>query len=219
MAAPVISVREGGQSIDSIARELAALPQHVEAARVRALRKTQTWFKNRVKKQLAGKLRVPQKSIADRFYVSRVRPGDDEARVWIGGWHLDPISVGKPRQIGNRTYRGKKARSMLGGVAVGNRSFYRGAFLASIYSASERIWIRLKSKWYSSSLYPTKYRPGDRFDDPSLKHRFPVVRAAIPIDGELEKLWELNADEAESEFYKKFRQELNYELNVKGRNR
>ena len=165
---------------------------------------------------MATKLGIPQKSVADRFYLSPVRKGDMEAKVWIGGWSLDPYSVGNPRQIGTRTYRGKKARSMLGGVSIGRGRFYRGAFIGNVYGGRNRVWIRLHSKHYSPDLYPTNKRPGDR-GMAGRGNRFPVIRAAIPIDAEIERIYSRNNSVAEDEFKKKFAQELNYEINVKGR--
>lgn len=212
----MIEVTTKGDSIESIIKEMMALPRHVEAARPRALRAARKTLRTRIKRQLASRLRIPQKSFADRFYLPIVPKGAEEAKLWVGGWAISPFSVGKPKQIGTRVYRGKKARSMLGGVSVGNYSFYRGAFLGSVYSAKEQIWIRLRSKWYNRDLYPTMYRAGDRFSDPNLKHRFPVVRASIPIEKHLKDIWKMNGDEAGAELLKKFRQELNYEVNVKG---
>lgn len=211
-----IDVELRGASFDEIAHQFGALPNQVKSARSRALRKTQTWFKTRVKRDLAKAIRVPQRSVADRFYTSRVRQSDAEAKIWAGAWNLDVVASGTPRQIGARSFKGKKARSQLAGVKIGNRRFYRGAFVGSPYGGRDKVWIRLSSRWYSRALYPSNHRAGDRFGQSGARGRFPVVRAAIPIDGELEALFDRYGDGAEAEFFKRFSQELNYEINVKG---
>lgn len=212
-----VGIELRGATFDQIVHQFAAMPDQVRRARARALRKTQTWFKTRVRRELAKKARVPVKSVADRFYTSMVRPKDAEAKIWAGAWNLDAAGTGKPRQVGGRSFKGKKARTQLAGVKVGNRRFYRGAWIGSPYGGREKVWIRLSSSWFSRGLYPTEYRAGSRFGDSGLRGRFPVVRAAIPIEEELERLFDQYGDQAETEFFKRFSQELNYELNVKGR--
>lgn len=46
--------------------------------------------------------------------------------------------------------------------------------------------------------------------------RFPVVRAAVPIDGVLEKVIKRDGPEIEAKFMDNFQRELNYEINFKG---
>ncbi len=200
-----MSILDIEQEMDKLQREFHALPEQVDAAVASSLRKTGTWLKNRIKRDVAKKHRIPQKSIADRFYVSKVPYGGDQVRVWVGTWAIDPFSIGTPVQTAT-------------GVNVRRGHNYRGAFLAKIYSGREKVWIRLRSKHYSAELYPTTHRAGNRgaLTDPSLKHRFPVVRAAIPIDDDVERIAELYESEIDAEFIKKFRQELNYQTRVKG---
>lgn len=97
---------------------------------------------------------------------------------------------------------------------MGQRSF-PGAFLGKIYSGTEKVWIRLGSRHYSPDLYPTKYRPGDRGVS-ELRGRFPVVRAAVPIDGIMQDLVDTLGDDYAKEFETIFVRELNYETQVKG---
>ncbi len=193
-----------GHELDRLQREFHALPEQVELARASALRKTAAWLRTRIKREVAKAHRVPQKSIADRFFISRVPRGGERVTLWIGTWNIDPFSVGTPAQT--RT-----------GVKVGRRS-YRGAFLARIYTAREKVWIRLRSKHYDPDRYPTMHRSGNRgaLTDPRYKYRFPVVRAAIEISDDVERFAEKYQDEIDSEFVKKMRQELNYQTRVKG---
>jgi hypothetical protein len=80
------------------------------------------------------------------------------------------------------------------------------------------VWIRLRSKHYSPELYPTKRRPGDRgLGDQGLRGRFPVVRAAVPIDEVLERVVDRDGDAISEEFLKVLTQELNYYTNIRGK--
>lgn len=177
-----------------------ATEQQIETARASALRKMRKRIETQIKRRAAKKLRIPQKAIADRFFSDKVEPGDDELKVWIGTWAVSPFSLGSPAQ----TARGVKA---------GRRS-YQGAFLGEVYTSETKVWIRLRSPHYSPELYPTRTRPGDR--GMSRGGRFPVVRAAVPIDAVIGEIVTNEGDEIAAEFEKVFLQELNYQVNVKG---
>lgn len=190
--------------IDALSRGLVAMPRQLQFARARALRKTGGWVRNEVKKLAAKQLRIPQKSIADRFYLTRIKPTDDVAKLWIGTWNVSPYALGKPVQSGF-------------GVRVNKRS-YRGAFLGKVYNAQEKIWIRKRSKHYDPELYPVvRKRSAGAGVPPELRHRFPVVRAAIPIDAALDLVIKRNWQEIETRFRKTLVQEINYEVNVRGK--
>lgn len=184
-----------------------ATDQQLRAAITSALRKMETRVETRIKRRAAKTLRIPQRSLENRFFSKSIQPGDSELKVWIGTWHLSPFAIGSPR-----TY-GTPCRS--GGVKVGGRT-YPGAFLAKIYTVEEKVWIRLSSKHYSPELYPTKYRPGDRGLGGD-KSRFPVVRAAVPIDDVMRDVIEQEGPQILQEFDKVFLAELNYQVNVKGK--
>lgn len=178
-----------------------ATEQQIGKAQTSALRKIRKRIETRIKQAAAKKLRIPQKAIADRFFSSRVEPGDEDVNVWVGTWAVSPFSIGTPKQT-------------VTGVKSGRR-FYPGAFIASIYTAQEKVWIRLHSTHYSPELYPTKRRPGDRgLGD--YRGRFPVVRAAVPIDGVISEVIEKEGEAIATEFEKIFSQELNYYANVQG---
>lgn len=178
-----------------------ATEEQIEMARTSALRKMRKRVETMVKRLAAKRLRIPQKAIAGRFFSSNIRPGDDELSVWIGTWAVSPFSIGSPRQTAT-------------GVRVARR-FYPGAFLGLVYSGQEKVWIRLHSKHYSPELYPTQHRPGDRGLGEH-RGRFPVVRAAVPIDTVMSEVLDDHGDEIGAEFEKLYAQELNYYANVKG---
>ncbi|WP_310601441.1 hypothetical protein [Desulfobulbus sp.] len=190
---------------------LFATPRQVMRARASALRKMRQRIETRVKRQAAKELRMPQKAISGRFFSDPVRTGDSVLKVWIG---TDPVS---PFRLGAVGVYGEPGRPF-SGVMVGKRK-YVGAFLASIYTGRQKVWIRLRSKFFSPELYPTKRRPGDRglSDDPRLKHRFPVIRAAVPVDAVFEKVVERDLDAISQDFQKVFAQDLNYFTNVRGK--
>jgi hypothetical protein len=188
-------------AIERAIKLMSANESQVEAARVSALRKFGDRFETRIKREAAKELRIPQKSLEGRFFSNQVAQGDDELRLWIGTWHLSPFAIGSPQQTGS-------------GVRIGRRS-YPGAFLAQIYSGTTKVWIRLHSKHYSPELYPTKQRPGDR-GLAELRGRFPVVRAAVPVDEVIAKVLAKEGEALAGEFVKIFGQELNYQVTVKG---
>jgi len=194
--------------LDQLIERMAATDHQIELARTSALRKMRKRFETRVKGLAAKKLRMPQKALADRFFSEKIDPGDDELRLWVGTWNVSPFSIGSVSVYGTP---GKT-----GGVKAGRRT-YRGAFIGSIYSGEQKVWIRLHSPHYSPELYPTKYRPGDRgLGDTGLRGRFPVVRAAVPIDAIISEVLRTEGDSISQEFVKVFEQELNYYVNVKG---
>lgn len=192
-------------NLEAMAEGLNGTKEQIEAARVRALRKTAAHIRTLVKREVASKERMPQKALGNRFFISRLAKGDDEVSVWIGTQDVSPFAVGKPSQTAT-------------GVRVGKRS-YRGAFLATIYTPREKVWIRLRSPHFSDDLYPVKkqHHAGYRGNlSASQFHRFPVVKAAIPIERTVESVVAKNEDEISTEFLKKFKQELTYEIFVKG---
>ncbi len=188
---------------DALIAGLVAMPRRIKFARARALRKTGIFVRKQIRREAAKALNMPQKAISDRFFLSRIRPDDDTARLYIGTWNVDPRSLGTPAQTALE-------------VQVGRR-FYRGAFLAAIYSGQEKVWIRRKSKYYSAALYPVRKRISPRTGGmpAELRNRFPVIRAAVPIDAVLAKVVRRDEGEISSRFRKVLLQEINYEVNVR----
>ena len=186
-------------ALQRMADAVAATEGQFLKARDSALRKIRQPVRRAVLREVAKEKRVPQKSLEGRVFMSDVR--EDAVRLWFGTWDLSLFEIGSPKQTKT-------------GVTVG-RHRYPGAFKAKIYSPDEQVWIRLHSRHYSPDLYPTRYRPGDRGIGRS-RGRFPVVRAAIPIDGIVERVLERSGETFERRFMEIFAQELNYFVNVKG---
>lgn len=201
----MINIGLDTRQLDEIAKKLAGTEEQICSARTRALRKTAMHVRTLVKKAVASRERIPQKAIASRFIIPRMPKGADEITVWMGTWNVSPFAIGQPTQTRL-------------GVRAGRRS-YRGAFLKKIYTGTEKVWIRLRSPHYSPDLYPTQkqHHAGYRGNlAPGQTGRFPVVKAAIPIDQTVNDVVDKNADAIQAEFLKKFEQELNYEVFFKG---
>lgn len=197
----MITIEVDSSILEEGANLVNATEQQIGDALTSALRKMRKRIETQLKRRAAQKLRMPQKAISDRFFSNAIKPGDDELKVWIGTWAVSPFAIGSPSQ---------NAR----GVKVGRRSF-PGAFLGKIYSGDTKVWIRLHSPYYSPELYPTKKRPGDRGGE-DRPGRFPVVRAAVPIDAVLQEIITKEGDDIAADFQKVLLQELNYQVNVKG---
>lgn len=178
-----------------------ATSTQVYAARTRALIKLRTHVETVLKREAAKKLNLPQRAIGNRFFSNSITAQDDVLRVWFGEWAISPYAIGTPVQNSR-------------GVRVGRRS-YRGAFMGSVYTNQQKVWIRLHSRHFSRDLYPTNYRPGDR-GRAGNRGRFPVVRAAVPVEGVMEEIVEVHEDGFADFFEKTFLRELNYQANVKG---
>ena len=196
----MLKVKIDNDLLDRGSAVVEATNKQVYKARTRALIRLRKHVETALKREAAKQLRIPQKAIADRFFSNAITDVDEVLRVWFGEWNIDPYSIGTPRQ----TVRG---------VRAGRRS-YRGAFLGSVYTPEEKIWIRLRSPHYSPDLYPAGYRPGDR--GMARDNRFPVVRAAVPVDGVMEKVVLELGDSFALFFERTFLSELNYQVNVKG---
>lgn len=205
----MIDVQVDQAAIRDVIRVLGSTPAQVALARASALRKMRTRVETRVKRAAAKELRMPQKALGDRFFSEKIRKGDDVLKVWIGTHPVSPFKIGAVRPYG--------VVGKTGGVKAGRRT-YRGAFLASIYTGQQKVWIRLHSKHFSPDLYPTKHRPGDRgIADAGGRGRFPVVRAAVPIDAVMEAVVERDGEAILQEYESIFMQELNYYTNVRGK--
>ena len=194
-------------AFDQIAGASQATEQQVTQAVTNSLRKLGKHIATIVKRETAKEARVPQKALGRRIYASPVNAGDSKMTVWVGTYAIEAVNVGTP------TVYGVPGKS--GGVKVG-RMRYPGAFIAQIYTADKKVWIRKGSKHFSSDLYPTKRRGGSRLSA-GLSGRFPVVRAAIPVDAIVERVFSENSAEFGGFFSKTFARELNFQVNVKGK--
>lgn len=198
----MIRIEVDDSKIDAEVATFAATVRQADAARLRALRKTAQWLGREIIKEVAKKERMPLLALHGRVFVSRIASGATEAEVFVGTMPVDAARLGRPVQAGS-------------GAKVG-RHAYPGAFVGRIYSGKEKVWIRLGSKHYDPARYPTTKRSGDRFGgDRRLLGRFPVVRAAVPIDGVVDDVVERIGGDVQHRFLTTFRHELNYEVNVK----
>lgn len=197
----MIRIEIDDRDVDRVLDQFHAEAEKVERARTRALRKTGYWFRNQVLREAAKALRIPQRSMKNRFYLSRVGREDEEVTLTIGVLPVPAFRLATPRQ----TPRGTR---------VGRR-FYEGAFVGKVYNNVEKVWIRKGSRHYDPEKYPTIRRAGDRFEDPSLRGRFPVVRAAVPIDEVVEKVATKQKMSIANRYLTLLERELNYEVNVK----
>jgi hypothetical protein len=196
------------RSVEALAAEIGAVGNQIEAARLSALRKMRKRIITKVKRSLAERLQISQKAVADRFFSRYVAPGADELEVWIGTWALSPFSLGLPQRYG--------VPGKTGGVKVSRRT-YRGAFMAKVFSSPrEKVWVRLHSAHYRAELYPGKYyNPGIRSQH-ATTGRFPLVKATIPVNDDVIRTLDQLGDEIAADFEVLLRQELNYQVNVKG---
>lgn len=184
--------------IEQAARGVGAIEPEIRVARARALRKTARWLRREALRYVAAKERIPQKRLARRVFVSRVGNDDDTARVWFGLNPVDAVTIGTPRQTAR-------------GTRVGRR-FYRGAFVARIYTSREKVWIRKSSRYYDPALYPVMRRRHVEFapEGEVRRGRFPVVRAAIDVGEHFEKFLETAEGRVADEFVRRFDQEIRY---------
>jgi hypothetical protein len=205
----MVDVQVDQAAIREVIRQFGSTPGQVDQARASALRKMRKRIETAVKRAAAKGLRLPQKALGGRFFSNAIKKGDDVLKVWIGTYPVSPFDLGAVRLYG--------VPGKTGGVKAGRRT-YRGAFLASIYTARQKVWIRLHSRHYSPELYPTLRRPGDRgLGDQGGRGRFPVVRAAVPIDAVLEQVVDRDGPSILAEFERVFVQELNYYTNIRGK--
>jgi hypothetical protein len=197
---------------------LRATERQISLATTRAIRKTLKWVKTSVKKDIAAKLKVTQKSITSRIKTSDIKNGETSGTLWGGMWRLSPYALGTPRQIGGNTagFGSKRKRSTLGGVSVGSSRFYRGAFIKNIYGDGSDIWIRKNSKHFNPELFPGRH--WGQYDGgyvlKKLRGRFPVVRAQIVMEDTMREVFDRADSDIRAEFNKKLRGELNFAVNV-----
>jgi len=193
------------KGIPGVRRNLLVGGQQVAIARTRAIRDTLKSVRAKIKKDAAAALKVPQKVLTPRMFISKIKNGEAKGKLWAGTWYISPYAVGKPNQ-GKTGVTGIRGRR------------YRGAFLQTIYGSKENIWIRQGSKHFDAALYPGhRGKPRANTLPSELRGRFPVVKAAIPIEEAMGKTFDRNEEEIRQDFYKKLRHEINYALNIEGK--
>lgn len=196
----MISLTVDTDRISDIIDRLPATEKQVIKARKKALSVTEKEFTTRLVRHVSKEAKIPQSGLAGRLFTNNEEDG--ELRIWIGANAIAPGKIGTPQVYG--------VPGFSGGVSAGRRK-WPGAFLADVYgSGREKAFIRMSSKFYSRELYPTKYRPGDR--GMANAGRFPVVRAAIPVDDHIDSFLTKNKGGLSATFIKEFRTALEKEV-------
>ena len=180
-----------------------ALERQIVRARISSFRRTRQHIETTIKKYVAEEERIPRRAMAHRFYAEKISPKDEVLTLWVGANPIDPMKIGKVAAYG---IPGKT-----GGVRVGRRT-YGGAFLAKVYGNKAGIWIRLKSKRYDRDLYPASSRAIERGGG----GRFPVVKPIIRINKHVKQVIASNEAHFAEVFLKNFKQNLHYQVNVRG---
>lgn len=194
------SITVSVHGLEEVSANFLAMPAQIETAKQRALRRTVSWIGNRSRREIGQALDVAatglRKRVTPRFFKH-------SAEVFFG---LGPL----PAHLSG------KASQTQAGVSVRGRQ-YPGAFVSSIYTAEEKVWIRLHSKHYDSDVYPYTPRKMNGAIGSGQRGRFPVVLARIPMDTPAVRgIIKDQADQALPRLKEVFAAELNYETNVKG---
>ncbi|BCL59966.1 hypothetical protein DGMP_06590 [Desulfomarina profundi] len=167
-----------------------------------ALQKTASFAGKKVKRDIATRLKLPQKALENRIHV-RTFKKDGVLRVWIGTEHLFPYSVGVP------SVYGKTRKS--GGVKV-RRLRWPGAFMPKKAFNPGSVWIRMSSAKYTPELYPGKgFTARGKYDDP----RFPIVQAVIEIEDLVEEAFGPLRDEIVQKFETLLSAEIDKQIMMK----
>lgn len=179
---------------------LAATPAQLERAGQRAIKKTMTWVKTRIARELSESAGITQKHLKTRLTVKNRGSGKDKVTVlWLGVEPMLADKAGKGRQT-------KK------GVSLKQRR-YEGAFIRDMYGYDNGIWIRSERNTdnYTTTAKNRKVNPNALPEH--LRGRFPVQHIAIDIEEHAAELFKRLQARIPDEFDKKFAQELNYVLN------
>lgn len=189
------------QGLESVIGRFRAVPGQIAAAKKRALAKTVKSIGASAAKDMAASVGVAQKAIKRRIAT---RTTASTGLVWFGLKRIDAQLAGKASQ----NKRGARA----------GRHDFPGAFVKAIYTAEQKIWIRLASRQYDPEIYPYKKRAVSYGELPAgLSGRFPVVKATLAIDTPATRaVIAAQAKRAQALLAEKLGQELNYEVNVKG---
>jgi hypothetical protein len=188
------------QGLDRAIARVDAMPAQIARAVRRATRKAAKQTEPFVRSGMAGTLETTQRAVKARVSSRMIR---DAGVVWIG---LNPLVP---------THLWKTVSQNKAGVQAGPQ-FFRGAFLASIYSSDRKVWMRRASPHWDAERYP--YKPTGRgFSGEVSRGRFPVVLGRVPLDiPEMHDVVRQAADRAGQILPRILGQELNYEVNVRG---
>jgi len=154
-----------------------ALPGQFQIAAKRSAVKVRNWLITQLRRELATQIKVPVGALRDKF-----KKGAPEGVVVPPGAAvlMIDLSAVEAQKIKNPT----QTKS---GVRVGSH-FFKGAFVAKIYSSETKVWRR---------------------KGPS---RFPVVKMTVPIRADVEHLLEKYEGPMARKFEEYFEHELKYEM-------
>lgn len=130
-----LTVNLDEQALDGVIAQYLALPQQIERASTRAIRKTTSWLASQVSREMAREHNVPLKSILSKGQAySRVRnftktAGDEtQGVVWVGTNPIKAAYLGALRQQKTGARAGKQ--------------FFERAFVATMKSGHRSVWLR-----------------------------------------------------------------------------
>lgn len=187
-------------AMQEMIRQVGATQQQAKNAVKRALRRLQKHIISGNKKDVATRLGVAQKRLAKRYYSSAA--DENGCKIWAGTWAIDALDFGKPRQ--SKT-----------GVRVGRLPEFRGAFAASPWPSKNScgVFIRQSSKHYRPDLYGRSAGSAAR----KRGSRYPLVRVRVPVEDAVIGSFSDSAPEYKEFFLRQLEAELNYQVNVKGK--
>lgn len=180
-----------------IIQQFAATEKQVNRAAVRALKKVAGNIGVQVKKDVAQAAQIPQKALGNRVYAEPVQ-GEPVLRIWFGAYSVPISALGEPKE-------GKAA------VRVGKRRFAR-AFVATMLSGHRAVFMRYSSRYWTPEIYRGKG------GGPNVHAgRLPIYEPRpVPIADEMERSIARRGAAAFELFQRRFAEELNYEVNVRG---
>jgi hypothetical protein len=96
MSTPIFSVNTAG-TVERVARQLAATPQALDRARLRALRKLLTWVQRQVLRAASEASGATQKALKAMMRYQVTTQGNGAIRIWIGTNDIGAHNLGTVR--------------------------------------------------------------------------------------------------------------------------
>jgi len=171
--------------------ELAALTPATKRASTRAQNKTLRWSRTQAASRLAKINNVPVKVMRERVRSFPAKPGKEFALLWLGVWPLPAAKAGRLSQ----TRSGAKA----------GRHAFAGAFVATMPAGAVGVFERAINGRRRTADRPQTSSPN-----------LPIVPQYVQIEGAREVEQQL-VSEGGRRYRDLMIQELNFELNVKGK--
>ena len=195
--------------IDAALAEIAELTPATKRAATRAQNKVAVFAGARGARLLAKANRLPVKVIRDRTRIYRAKPNREWANVWIGAWPIPAERAGPIRETRNGAAAGRWIYPDYF-VATMPKTGHTGVFIRTVNYQPKLSKNSGVVKGSSGSKRWTDGRPS------TSSQNLPIERAVIDLQ-ELEETRADMAREGEARYRKILIEELNFELNVKGR--